>query len=64
MSGLAALVRLCLPESKYFLERKALQKQLDGDLVDKRKNRVFLREFGKMLKTQWAVCLFGVILMT
>jgi SHS family lactate transporter-like MFS transporter len=67
-----ALFRLCLPESAYFREHKRRQaadleeqRRRDGPLVDRRStNRLFVREFLHMLRSQWLRCLFGILLMT
>lgn len=64
-SAFAAVVRLCLPESNYFLERRARAKEEAGGLQDhSRKNVVFLREIGNMLRVHWLRCLFGILFMT
>jgi SHS family lactate transporter-like MFS transporter len=61
----AALVRLVLPESQYFLDRRAQQAEhLEESGSGARKSIVFLREVGKMVKTHWARCIFGIIFMT
>jgi SHS family lactate transporter-like MFS transporter len=64
-SMFAALVRLVLPESQYFLDRRAQQAEhLEESGSGARKSIVFLREVGKMVKTHWARCIFGIIFMT
>ncbi|ORY24476.1 MFS general substrate transporter [Naematelia encephala] len=51
----AALLRLLLPESTYFVERRKRQR---------RRNIVFIREVGNMMKMHWALCVYGIIFMT
>lgn len=63
-SALACIVRLLLPESTSFAERQRKAREDSQGLVEQRRNWVFVRELGKMLKGEWIKCIFGIILMS
>ncbi len=63
-SAFAAILRLFLPESGYFLERRAQAKAEKSGSKSQSKNMVFLKETLNMLKVHWLRCIFGLILMT
>ncbi|GAA5857105.1 hypothetical protein JCM9279_001785 [Rhodotorula babjevae] len=64
VSFFAAIVRLVLPESAYFLERRTAEKAEGTTVSSGTKSKIFLREAGRALKTYWARCIFAVILMS
>ena len=63
-SAFGALVRLCLPESRYFLERRAARDAEEDQTAARKKSVQFLREAGKMVRVHWVRCIFGIIFMT
>lgn len=62
LAVLAAIVRLMLPESELFLRQREAKRALPKS--DKSAAQIFMAEFKEMLKTQWARCIYGVLLMT
>lgn len=64
VSFFAALVRLVLPESAYFLERRAAEKAQGTTVSSGTKSKIFLREAGRALRIHWARCVFAVIIMS
>ncbi|CEQ39468.1 SPOSA6832_01010, partial [Sporobolomyces salmonicolor] len=63
-SFFAALIRLVLPESPYFLERHAAEKVSGSTVSSVDKSKIFIREAGRALKLHWVRCIFGLCLMT
>lgn len=63
-SAFTAIIRLLLPESDYFLERRALAREQQDVTTTSKKNSVFVKEAINMLRIHWARCIFGLILMT
>ncbi|GAA5970971.1 hypothetical protein JCM21900_003547 [Sporobolomyces salmonicolor] len=63
-SFFAALIRLVLPESPYFLERRAAEKVSGTTVSSVDKSKIFIREAGRALKLHWVRCIFGLCLMT
>ena len=63
-SAFAALIRLLLPESAYFLERQAASRAAGDVTSGGHKSKVFLREMGRAAKLHWGRCVFGLVLMT
>ncbi|KAJ3763524.1 carboxylic acid transporter [Lentinula raphanica] len=69
ISAFAAVIRLCLPESKIFLKAREDARRRDEQLgLGKRggvqKTKIFFRETGKMLRHHWMLCIYAVLLMT
>ncbi|KPV74798.1 uncharacterized protein RHOBADRAFT_15257, partial [Rhodotorula graminis WP1] len=64
VSFFAALVRLVLPESAYFLERREADKAQGTTVSSSTKSKIFLREAGRALKIHWVRCIFAVIIMS
>ncbi|GAA5825838.1 hypothetical protein JCM3770_005239 [Rhodotorula araucariae] len=64
VSGFAALIRLVLPESAYFLERKAAEKASGVTVSSRQKSKIFIREAGRAIKIHWVRCIFAICLMT
>lgn len=62
ISAFAAVARVFLPESEYFLRAK--REELARGNTTTNKTKVFLREMGAMLKTHWKLCIYAVLLMT
>lgn len=62
ISFFTACVRSLLPESEVFLRAKALERA--GGMDTATKTRVFFKETKEMMKTHWALCVYGVFLMT
>ena len=60
----AAVVRLALPESNYFLERREARRREADRTGLRKKSSQFLIETWKMLKFHWLRCIFAVIFMT
>ncbi|GAA5856199.1 hypothetical protein JCM8547_000815 [Rhodosporidiobolus lusitaniae] len=60
----AALVRLCLPESAYFLERREAERKNGTTVSSAQKSKVFLKEAGRALRVHWVRCIFAICLMT
>lgn len=59
VSFLAAAFRLALPESKFFLDRRAVEKE--SGVVVKGKTMTFLREGVKAIRFHWRRCVYAVI---
>ena len=57
LSILIGLVRICFPESKQFIEAKKAGGQAKAP-------GVFWRETKSMLKQEWRMCVYCIILMT
>lgn len=57
ISILIGLVRICFPESKQFIEAKKAGKRAKAP-------GVFWQETKKMLKQEWRMCVYCIILMT
>lgn len=51
------LIRICFPESKQFIEAKKAGKKAKAP-------GVFWRETKKMLRQEWRMCIYCIILMT
>lgn len=64
VSVFAAGVRALLPESEYFLERRAAEKAAGTTVSSAEKSRIFIREAGRALKLHWVRCVFALCLMT
>ncbi|CAO1628732.1 unnamed protein product [Parajaminaea phylloscopi] len=65
ISLFAALLRICLPESQIFLQaRQEAKAQGHVDEDGESKTKRFLIEFKNMVKTHWAVSIYGLLLMT
>ncbi|WVQ78848.1 hypothetical protein IAT38_000939 [Cryptococcus sp. DSM 104549] len=67
-STFAACVRLVLPESPYFVERKEARREAiaNGEMDEgdgRSKTTRFLVEVGKMIKVHWIRCIYGVVFM-
>ena len=60
----AAAIRIVLPESQYFLDRKAAKAAEEDHTGTEKRSLQFLREAGKMLRVYWLRCIFGIIFMT
>lgn len=63
-SAFAALVRLCLPESAYFLERREAARASGTFISEKEKTKIFFREIGRAAKLHWVRCIFALVLMS
>ncbi|KAJ3007940.1 hypothetical protein HKX48_008860 [Thoreauomyces humboldtii] len=63
-SAFAAFVRLLLPESAYFLERRAAARADGGFVSEGEKTRIFFREMGKAIRLHWIRCIFCLVLMS
>jgi len=63
-SALAAILRAVLPESEYFLERRAKEKAAGTAMSSGAKSKVFIREAGRALKLHWVRCVFALCLMS
>jgi MFS transporter, SHS family, lactate transporter len=61
ISFFAAVIRLVLPESGYFIKARALEKA-NGKSTNKTK--IFIKELKEMLKRHWLLCIYAVVLMT
>lgn len=69
ISAFAACIRLCLPESKIFLQAREDAKHREEERLGHKnsgvkKTQIFFRETGKMLKHHWMLCIYAVLLMT
>jgi MFS family permease len=65
ISAFAAAIRVCLPESEFFVRaREVERKKVGGGLGTGEKTKVFLRETREMLKRHWVLCIYAVLLMT
>ncbi|WVF70912.1 hypothetical protein IAT40_005707 [Kwoniella sp. CBS 6097] len=66
----SAIIRLVVPESTYFTERKKLQRQHQQQQQNPQAGSqghqewVFAKELFRMLKKDWALCVFGIVFMT
>ncbi|GAA5925137.1 monocarboxylate/H+ symporter [Sporobolomyces koalae] len=63
-SAFAAGLRFCLPESAYFLERRAAEKASGTAVSSAEKSKIFIREAGRVLKLHWPRCVFALCLMS
>lgn len=57
----AAIIRACLPESRQFL---LAREEARANPTSSGGGKVFLKEMGAMLKTNWLRCIWGVCMMT
>ncbi|GAA5882443.1 hypothetical protein JCM16303_001736 [Sporobolomyces ruberrimus] len=64
VSTFAAILRVLLPESSYFLERRAAEKASGTAISSAEKSKTFLREAGRALKLHWVRCVFALCLMS
>ncbi|GAA5832455.1 hypothetical protein JCM3766R1_003083 [Sporobolomyces carnicolor] len=64
LTAFAAILRCCLPESSYFLERRAAEKAAGTTVSSSEKSKIFIREAGRALKLHWVRCVFALCLMT
>ncbi|KAJ3915410.1 MFS general substrate transporter [Lentinula edodes] len=69
ISAFAACIRLCLPESKIFLQAREDAKHREEERLGHKnsgvkKTQIFFKETGKMLKHHWMLCIYAVLLMT
>lgn len=64
ISLFAALVRLALPESQYFVERQEAERNSATAVSSSQKSKTFMREAGRALKTHWIRCVFAILLMS
>lgn len=64
ISLFAAGLRMLLPESQYFLDRRAAEIANDTLVSGKDKSRIFISEAGRALKLHWGRCVFAILLMT
>ncbi|KAG1716072.1 hypothetical protein ID866_1098 [Astraeus odoratus] len=62
ISFLAAVVRVCVPESEVFAKAKELERARGATTTAKTK--VFIHETKQMLKLHWKLCIYAVLLMT
>lgn len=62
ISFFAAVVRVFVPESAFFLRAKEQEKARGTDTSQKTK--VFIKETKEMLKRHWLLCIYAVLLMT
>jgi len=68
LSFLAAVIRVCLPESEVFLRAQKLEREkaltagIDNGTA--RKTKTFVKETGKMLKLHWKLWIYSVLLMS
>jgi MFS transporter, SHS family, lactate transporter len=60
----AAIIRLILPESQYFIERQAASKLAGTQVSSAQKSKIFISEGGKALRLHWIRCIFAILLMT
>ncbi|GAA5886027.1 hypothetical protein JCM6882_004238 [Rhodosporidiobolus microsporus] len=63
-SFFGALIRLILPESAYFAEKRDAEKAAGNTVSSGEKSRIFLRSAWDALKLHWVRCIFAVCLMT
>lgn len=59
-----AALRLALPESQYFLNRRAAEVATASGVSSSRKTKIFIIETGKALRFHWVRCIYAVLLMT
>ncbi|GAA5868242.1 hypothetical protein JCM3774_000615 [Rhodotorula dairenensis] len=64
VSGFAAIIRLALPESQVFIDRRNAEKASGTVVSSKEKSRIFIKEAGRAVKLHWVRCIFAVCLMT
>lgn len=64
ISLFAAIIRLALPESQYFIERSAAAKLAGTQISSAQKSKTFISEAGKALRLHWIRCIFAILLMT
>ncbi|KAL8293604.1 hypothetical protein RQP46_000305 [Phenoliferia psychrophenolica] len=60
----AAVIRAALPESQYFLDRRAAAAENGVITSSTQKSKVFIREAGHALRTHWVRCIFAILLMS
>ncbi len=60
-SLLAVTIRAVLPEHKFFLKQTARE---HGKTSRTEKTKIFIKQFGKMVKTHWLLCIYGLLFMT
>jgi len=62
LSLFAAIVRVTLPESAYFLKAKAAEDA--RGTTTSMKTKIFIKETKVMLRKHWSLCIYAVLLMT
>lgn len=61
ISLFAVTIRAVLPEHKFFLKQKARE---HGKTSRIEKMKISIKQFGKMVKTHWLLCIYGLLFMT
>ncbi|KAG8897596.1 hypothetical protein FRB99_008053 [Tulasnella sp. 403] len=64
LSLAAAVFRALLPESQVFIRAREEARAKGTLLNEKQKTRIFLHETKEMLKKEWLLCIYAVLLMT
>jgi SHS family lactate transporter-like MFS transporter len=59
-----AFIRLLLPESQAFIDRRNAEKASGTVVSSREKSRIFLKEAGRAVKLHWIRCIFAICLMT
>lgn len=62
ISFFAAVIRVLLPESAYFLRAK--EQEMAAGTTTSKKTKIFIKETKEMLKRHWLLCIYSVLLMT
>lgn len=63
-AALQAIVRIILPESQVFIDRRNAEKASGTVVSSKEKSRIFIKEAGRAVKLHWIRCIFAICLMT
>jgi len=64
ISLFAAGLRMLLPESQFFLDRRAAEIASDTLVSSGDKSRIFISEAGRALKLHWVRCVYAILLLT
>lgn len=64
VSGFAALLRIVLPESQVFIDRRAAEKESGVTVSSSEKSKIFMKEAWRALKLHWVRAIFAICLMT
>lgn len=62
ISFFAAVIRVLVPESAYFLRAK--EQEMAAGTTTSKKTKIFIRETKEMLKRHWLLCIYSVLLMS
>lgn len=58
----AAIIRMMIPESEYFIRVKAAERARGTS--GKNKTKIFLQETREMLKAHWLLCIYAILLLS